>query len=533
MKFASALKFNAVSEWWDEYIAYDALKKQIYQFEKRQHAILIASSGSLPVYRNNPDLEVGDSEREALLQSSELVDPSATDGAFSTLLDAELKKICVFYEQQEKEVLNQLAELEEQIKEQEEAGLEDYADRDWGDDDDDGDDDQESEEGSRRPTKRQRRRTLSFGHGHGGSRFGTGKANRLASYQHSTNRDNSVSSAVIPEETSRSRERRLSVSSGSSHELELSQSSLHPPTSSNRPHKLALDTSISSLRHSGTPARNPSRSPISRITTKFASLRNSILSDGTSPASEQDHGPNVWQSKSSYAWDTRLLFKRRITRVYIDVTNLRSYVEVNWSGFRKILKKLVSCDTLDLFSHYSFLFALRYDKVTDSKLKESYLSNQVSTALPFTDPSRLRLSSALDRLKELYAKCVTRGDKKLAGQQLKLHQRENIAWERDTVWRQMLGRERRGQGSRTAGMHIGLGGGVVVTSSEEEGGIVDVPIPRMGKWTITKKEVSMLIAVVTFVVLLNVPAVEGEEASRCMAVLVFATIMWATEVSLQ
>jgi phosphate transporter len=48
---------------------------------------------------------------------------------------------------------------------------------------------------------------------------------------------------------------------------------------------------------------------------------------------------SVWTSGSDYAYDTRLLFKRRITTLYISFTNLKSYVEVNYSGFRKILKK--------------------------------------------------------------------------------------------------------------------------------------------------------------------------------------------------
>jgi phosphate transporter len=48
---------------------------------------------------------------------------------------------------------------------------------------------------------------------------------------------------------------------------------------------------------------------------------------------------NIWTSKSGFAYDTRLLFKRRITTLYISTTSLKSYVEVNYSGFRKILKK--------------------------------------------------------------------------------------------------------------------------------------------------------------------------------------------------
>lgn len=51
-------------------------------------------------------------------------------------------------------------------------------------------------------------------------------------------------------------------------------------------------------------------------------------------------GPeNIWTSQSNYAYDTRLLYKRRITTQYIALTSLKAYVEVNYSGFRKILKK--------------------------------------------------------------------------------------------------------------------------------------------------------------------------------------------------
>jgi phosphate transporter len=47
----------------------------------------------------------------------------------------------------------------------------------------------------------------------------------------------------------------------------------------------------------------------------------------------------VWNARSDYALDTRMLFKRQITTIYILATNLRSYVELNQTGFRKVLKK--------------------------------------------------------------------------------------------------------------------------------------------------------------------------------------------------
>ena len=64
-------------------------------------------------------------------------------------------------------------------------------------------------------------------------------------------------------------------------------------------------------------------------------------------------GDNIWTAKTDYAWDTRLLFKRRIMTLFISLTSLKSYVEVNYSGFRKILKKY------EVYSIYNPCFVLK------------------------------------------------------------------------------------------------------------------------------------------------------------------------------
>lgn len=50
----------------------------------------------------------------------------------------------------------------------------------------------------------------------------------------------------------------------------------------------------------------------------------------------------IWTAKTNYAYDTQVLFKRRIATLYSTFTSLRAYVELNYSGFRKILKKYKS-----------------------------------------------------------------------------------------------------------------------------------------------------------------------------------------------
>lgn len=164
----------------------------------------------------------------------------------------------------------------------------------------------------------------------------------------------------------------------------------------------------------------------------------------------------------------------------------------------------------------------RYDKVTYSELKDRYLHNVVEVSPPFTQPAKDRLNDNINRLLDLYAKCVSRGDKTAARQQLRLHQRENIAWERDTVWRQMIGRQRRGEDS-TQGV---LGATLV---QEPEPTVVDIPTP-VGRFKITKRLIFKVAALVVFILLLNVQVVKGGEANRCFAILTFCTILWATEV---
>ncbi|KAG1789299.1 SPX domain-containing protein [Suillus plorans] len=449
MKFSSALKFNAVADWWEEYIAYDVLKRYIYQLEKRQQR----PDGIEPPYS---DLEAN--------EQTTLVDHSDTPGAdslFKPLLDKELQKIVRFYEAQEQELLNELAVLEQSITQQDEAGLEaglDYMDEDEEDEEEDEEDEynmlSRSEDYGKR-SRRRRHKSTSVGYG---TRFATGSIR-----EESTNR-------------------RFSVSSSEAGDLDASVLSVAPrPRSASRV--------VSGSRHA-----NSSMSPTGRARSLGSRLR--TVKDITST------GDTIWTAKGSYALDTRLLFKRKITNLYITLSSLRSYVEVNYSGFSKILKK--------------------YDKVVYGELKDHYMHEVVETSAPFTEESKARMSDAIARLTELYTKCVTNGDKSTAQQQLKLYQREHIAWERNTVWRQMIGQQRHGTMN---GLGALMGATLV---QQEESSLINVPTP-LGSLKLTKKRVSLTVALVVFIALLKMDIVVGEEANKCFAILAFSTILWATE----
>lgn len=157
------------------------------------------------------------------------------------------------------------------------------------------------------------------------------------------------------------------------------------------------------------------------------------------------------------------------------------------------------------------------------QLKDRYLHEVVEHAPPFTQASKDKISAALHKLLHLYAHCVTKEDVSAAQRQLKLHQRENIAWERDTVWRQMIGRERRGE----VDGHLEMVGGTLAV--EQEANALQIPTP-LGRLRLKRRHVWKAIAVAVLLTLLNVQSVDGDEANRCFAILVFATILWATEV---
>jgi 4-hydroxyphenylpyruvate dioxygenase-like putative hemolysin len=78
----SSSKSYCVAEWWNIYIDYAALKRQIYLVEKTQQG------SNIPAYH---DLEAN--ENASLLGQS----ASSTDHLFQQLLNKELDKITTFY----------------------------------------------------------------------------------------------------------------------------------------------------------------------------------------------------------------------------------------------------------------------------------------------------------------------------------------------------------------------------------------------------------------------------------------------------
>jgi phosphate transporter len=133
--------------------SYDVLKRYIYQLEKQQQQ----RHGIDSSYH---DLEAN--EQTALVDHTEGPSP---DSLFKPLLDKELEKITLFYEAQEKELMDELAELEQSIAQLDESGLAaglSYMDEYEEDDDEDDEEDEVAAHG--KPPRRRHRKSSSVGY---------------------------------------------------------------------------------------------------------------------------------------------------------------------------------------------------------------------------------------------------------------------------------------------------------------------------------------------------------------------------------
>ncbi|KAF7449811.1 CitT Di- and tricarboxylate transporter [Pyrenophora tritici-repentis] len=220
----------------------------------------------------------------------------------------------------------------------------------------------------------------------------------------------------------------------------------------------------------------------------------------------------------SALYDEGVSLKKRAVSVYVLLCELRSFIQLNKTGFEKVLKK--------------------YDKIMDRKLKKTYLNKYVYPAYPFKQSTMDELTRNLERMEAAYAQIGTKGDIVEAKRELRLHLREHVVWERNTVWREMIGIERKAQaanigitqtllGRDTTGGKVRRQGDEVESDMKE----VDTPIGRYRcpQWLLSRTFWILVACIAVFVVLLVVPIMEMPEQQNCLAMVVFVSLLWATE----
>ncbi|KAK4228395.1 SPX domain-containing protein [Podospora fimiseda] len=213
-------------------------------------------------------------------------------------------------------------------------------------------------------------------------------------------------------------------------------------------------------------------------------------------------------------FSTGIMLKKKIIDVYVRLCELKSYVQLNRTGFSKVLKK--------------------FDKIIDRQLRGKYMASFVDPAYPFRHETTEGLEAKIQKLVQAYAEIVTSGDLEVATKDLRSHLREHVVWERNTVWRELIGLERRAEAAslghtllgREAEPHKTGDDDLTLLTKKIHTPLGPVTCPT---WLFSSTMFTLIFIFAVFITLLLIPILKSPEQQNCLAILVLASLLWATE----
>ena len=216
-----------------------------------------------------------------------------------------------------------------------------------------------------------------------------------------------------------------------------------------------------------------------------------------------------------------MTLKKRTISLYVSLCELKSYIQLNKTGFSKACKK--------------------YDKTLDRNIKSSYVKARVNPAYPFLPSTMEHLEENIANIETSFARVITKGDLPAARRELRLHLREHVVWERNTVWREMIGVERKAQAANMGIRRTLLGGDHDPSKARLQGDEpnemetkeIYTPVGRVTcpRWLFSSTFFMLVAILAIFVVLLITPIMEQQVQQNCLALVIFVSLLWATEVS--
>lgn len=263
-------------------------------------------------------------------------------------------------------------------------------------------------------------------------------------------------------------------------------------------------------------------------------LKNTKTTDTTGSGKDVSEGPrrssvqvqrknseafdDVSDRALSIAYDAGATLKKRMISLYVALCELRSFIQLNKTGFSKVLKK--------------------YDKTLDQNLKKKYIAQHVEPSRAFKEDTSNSVGDKILQIEQIYANQNTDGNLEDARRELRLDLREHVVWERNTVWREMIGIERKAQAANIGSRRTMLGGGErerLQGDEQQDSGSKELETPvgryRCPSFLWNPTFYILLLDLAVFVVLLFVPIMDLPEQQNCLAMVVFVSLLWATEVS--
>jgi len=196
--------------------------------------------------------------------------------------------------------------------------------------------------------------------------------------------------------------------------------------------------------------------------------------------------------------DIRITLKRRSIALFTVLSELKSFIELNKTGFTKALKK--------------------FDKSLNTKLKADYLEKLDTNSYVFKSTTSEVLKDNIDKLVQIYASLSTNGNIETAKSELRLHLREHVVWERNTVWKDMIGLERKAQNATVAKQ-----------PNDKEAILGEPNGPITSRRLFNPTFLKLTFITLLSLLLLKFSPFKEVEQKNCFALLVCSSLLWATE----
>lgn len=240
--------------------------------------------------------------------------------------------------------------------------------------------------------------------------------------------------------------------------------------------------------------------------------------------------------------ERKITLKKRLVAIYTQLSELKSYIELNRTGFSKICKKFDKSLNTDIKSEY-----LKFIEENSHVFQPTTIQH-IQACITMTTITYARLSQESFPFPLAHDQEALL-DVEIAERELSSHLRDHVVWERNTVWKDMINLERKAQNVKAESQNLSKISKQYQVKEIDQNGKVTIKsepsaklAPRTLKdliqsnpWQLVKLVIGstwclkICAIVAVFMTLLSFSPFDDVLQKNCFAILVFASLLWATE----
>lgn len=240
--------------------------------------------------------------------------------------------------------------------------------------------------------------------------------------------------------------------------------------------------------------------------------------------------------------ERKITLKKRLVAIYTQLSELKSYIELNRTGFSKICKKFDKSLNTDIKSEY-----LKFIEENSHVFQPTTIQH-IQVCITTTTITYARLSQESFPFPLAHDQEALL-DVEIAERELSSHLRDHVVWERNTVWKDMINLERKAQNVKAESQNLSKiskqyqvkeidQNGKVTLKSEPSAKLAPRTLKDLiqsNPWQLVKLVIGsnwclkICAIVAVFMTLLSFSPFDDVLQKNCFAILVFASLLWATE----